>query len=209
MRSEIRSAVVLLLLLTFLTGIVYPLAVTGIARLAFPAASRGSLVVHGGRVVGSRLIGQSFTQPGYFWGRVPSTTPPFDAGASSGANLGPTNPELLARVRTRIEALRAADPGAGALVPVDLVTSSASGLDPHVSPAAAEFQVARVARARGLAPAAVRALVAAHVHRPRPAWAGEPVVDVLGLNLALDAAAPAARLPSHARLPGARPASGW
>ena len=187
MRSEIRPAAVLLLLLTLVTGVAYPLAVTLIARLAFPGQAEGSLIVRDGRAVGSRLIGQSFDQPRYFWGRLSATAPmPYDAASSSGSNLGPLNPALFDAVRTRIAALRAADPTALGPVPVDLVTASGSGLDPHISPAAAEYQVARVANARGMTVEQVRALV--HAHTTGRTWGvlGEPVVNVRELDLALD-----------------------
>jgi potassium-transporting ATPase KdpC subunit len=185
----LRPALVLLLFFTLLTGVVYPLAVTGIARLVFPRQAEGSLIVRDGRVVGSRLVGQAFTAPRHFWGRPSATTVPYDAAASSGSNLGPLNPALRAAVATRIAALRAADPEARGPVPVDLVTASASGLDPHISPAAAEYQVARVARARGLAPAEVRALVRRHTEGRTFGLLGEPRVNVLELNLALDGGA--------------------
>ena len=188
MRSEIRPAVVLLVLFTLLTGVAYPLAVTGIARVAFPAQAEGSLVRAGGRAVGSRLVGQPFDDAGYFWGRLSATSPfPYNASASTGSNYGPSHPALLDAARARIAALRAADPAATGPVPVDLVTASGSGLDPHVSPAAAEFQVARVARARGLDPERVRALVRRHTEERTWGLLGEPRVDVLELNLALDA----------------------
>jgi potassium-transporting ATPase KdpC subunit len=187
MRSEIRPALVLLLVLTLLTGLAYPLAVTGVAKLVFPRQAEGSLIVRDGRAVGSRLVGQPFSAPGYFWGRLSATAPvPYDAAASTGSNLGPLNPALLEAARARISALRAADPAATGPVPVDLVTASGSGLDPHVSPAAAACQVARVARARGLAPDAVRALVRRHTEGRTFGLLGEPRVNVLELNLALD-----------------------
>jgi potassium-transporting ATPase KdpC subunit len=184
---ELRPTLVLLLVFTMLTGLAYPLAVTGIAKLAFPRQAEGSLIVRGGHVVGSTLVGQAFTSPRYFWGRPSATgSVPYDASNSSGSNLGPLNPALVAAVRARIAALRAAGPTPSGPVPVDLVTSSGSGLDPHISPAAAEFQVARVARARGLAPEAVRALVRRHTRGRTLGLLGEPRVNVLELNLALD-----------------------
>ncbi len=187
MRS-LRPALVLLLAFTVLTGIVYPLAITGIAKLVFPRQAEGSLIVRGGQVVGSRLVGQAFSSPGYFWGRLSATADfPYDASASTGSNLGPTNPALLAAVRARVAALRAADPGARGSVPVDLVTASGSGLDPEISPAAAEYQVARVAQARGLSPDAVRAIVRRHTRGRTFGVLGERRVNVLELNLALDA----------------------
>ena len=187
MRNEIRPALVILLVMTVVTGVLYPLLVTGIAQLVFPRQANGSLIVRGGVVVGSSWIGQTFSEPRYFWGRLSATSPPYNAGASSGSNLGPTNPALLDAVRGRIAALRAADPDAPLPVPVDLVTASGSGLDPHISVAAAEYQVRRVARARGLDPAALRRLVAEHTTRRFLGVIGEPVVNVLELNLALDA----------------------
>jgi K+-transporting ATPase ATPase C chain len=187
MRSEIRPALVLLLVFTVLTGLVYPLVVTGLARVAFPGQSEGSLIVRGGRVVGSRLIGQPFDAPRYFWGRLSATAPaPYDASASTGSNLGPLNPALLDAARARIAALRAADPAQRTPIPVDLVTASGSGLDPEISPAAAEYQVPRVARARGMSPEAVRALVRAHTAGRAFGLIGERRVNVLELNLMLD-----------------------
>lgn len=191
MRSDIRAALILLVLMTVLTGFVYPLAITGVAQLAFPRQANGSLIVRDGVVVGSRWIGQPFSDPKYFWGRLSATTPPYNAAASSGSNLGPLNPALIDAAHARIAALRAADPDSGLavgrLVPVDLVTASGSGLDPHISPAAAEYQVNRVAKARGLDPGLVRWLVAAHTSHRFLSVIGEPVVNVLELNLALDA----------------------
>jgi potassium-transporting ATPase KdpC subunit len=186
----VRSLVVLVGL-TLLVGVAYPLAVTGIARGIFPARAEGSLLERDGKVVGSALIGQAFTDPTYFWPRPSATAPfPYNAAASTGSNLGPTNPVLLASVRARVAALRRADPGNTAPVPVDLVTSSGSGLDPDISPAAAEYQIARVARARGLDPAKVRGLVAAHTQGRQFGVLGEPRVNVLELNLALDGLSP-------------------
>jgi K+-transporting ATPase ATPase C chain len=189
--SPWRPAVTLFVLLSLLTGLAYPLLTTGVAQLAFGHAANGSLVVRDGQVVGSALIGQSFSAPKYFWSRPSATGPmPYNAGASSGSNQGPTNPALTDAVKARIEALRAADPGNTAPVPVDLVTASASGLDPHISRAAADYQAARVARVRAMSPADVQALVEAHTQRPWLGFFGEPRVDVLALNLALDARAP-------------------
>lgn len=187
MTSLVRPAVVLLALFTLLTGIVYPALVTGLARVAFPHAASGSLVEESGRVVGSELVGQPFAAPRYFWGR-PSATGrhPYDAAASAGSNLGPTNPVLREAVAARIAVLRAADPENRHPVPPDLVTASGSGLDPHISPAAAYFQVRRVARARGLPEARVRQLVDAHGEGRTLGLLGEPRVNVLRLNLALD-----------------------
>jgi len=185
----LRQAIVLLLLMTAITGVLYPLAVTGLAQLIFPGQANGSLVAKGGKPVGSALIGQSFSEPKYFWGRPSATAPnPYNASASSGSNLGPTNPALTEAVKQRIAALRAADPGNDAPVPVDLVTASGSGLDPEISPAAAQYQLARVARARGLSPARVQALVNACTRGRQFGLLGEPRVNVLQLNLALDAA---------------------
>jgi len=185
---QLRPALTLLLLLLVLTGIVYPLAVTLVARLLFPDQAAGSLVRRDGHTVGSLLIGQSFTDPGHFWGRPSATTPqPYNGTASGGSNLGPLNPALTDAMRARIAALRAADPGNSAPVPVDLVTASASGLDPHISVAAAAYQAARVARARGLAVERVQALIAAHTEGRLLGVIGEPRVNVLELNLALDA----------------------
>jgi len=186
--AEIRPALALLLVLTAITGLAYPLAITGVAHFVFPRQAHGSLIVRDGVVVGSSWIGQPFSEPKYFWGRLSATSPPYNAGSSSGSNLGPLNPALLDQARARIAALRAADPDARGPVPVDLVTASGSGLDPHISPAAAEYQAARVARARGLAPDEVRRLVAAHTTHRLLRLIGEPVVNVLELNLELDRA---------------------
>lgn len=186
--AMLRPAAMLLLLLTLLTGIVYPLVVTVIARTLFPREAVGSLLIRDGRVVGSALIGQSFSDPRHFWSRPSATTPqPYAGTASTGSNLGPLNPALTDAVRERIAALRAADPGNTAPVPVDLVTASASGLDPHISVAAANYQAARVARVRGLPLARVQALIAAHAEGRLLGVIGEPRVNVLELNLALDA----------------------
>ena len=173
--------------LTVITGLVYPALVTGIAQVAFPFQANGSLVHHQGRVRGSALIGQPFSDPKYFWGRPSATSPyAYNAAASSGSNLGPTNPELLARVKERVDALRRSQPGSDRLIPVDLVTASGSGLDPHLSPAAALYQVPRIARARGLSEAMVTGLVAQHLEKRWFGILGEPHVNVLELNLALD-----------------------
>jgi potassium-transporting ATPase KdpC subunit len=184
---ELRPAIVLFVLLTIVTGIVYPLAVTGVAAVAFPDAAAGTLIVKDGKVVGSRLIGQPFDDPKYFWSR-PSATGPYgyNAGASTGSNLGPLNETLEAAVRDRVENLKNADPTEQGSLPVDLVTTSASGLDPHISPAAAYYQVRRVARARGLSEERVHELVAEHVEGRTFEVLGEPRVNVLLLNLALD-----------------------
>ncbi len=187
MLAHCRAAVVSLAVLTVVTGIAYPAIVTAIAQAVFPRQANGSLIVRDGKAVGSALIGQPFDDTKYFWGRPSATTPfPYNAGSSSGSNLSPTNPDLVKAVQARVDALRAADPGNGAPVPVDLVTASASGLDPHVSPAAALYQVARVARARKLDPSAVRRLVERHIEGRWLGVFGEPRVNVLELNLALD-----------------------
>ena len=186
MRTEFRPAIVMIVALTLITGVLYPLAVTAIARFAFPAQSRGSLLVRDGRVVGSGLVGQAFDEPRFFWGRLSATGPvPYNAAASSGSNLGPLNPALTDAVKARIAALRAADSTATGPVPADLVTASGSGLDPHISPAAAEYQVTRVARAREISEDTVRALVARHTEGRTFGLLGEPRVNVLELNLAL------------------------
>jgi K+-transporting ATPase ATPase C chain len=184
----LRPALTLFVVLSLLTGLAYPLLVTGVAQLALPEAANGSLIVQGGQPVGSRLIGQSFSAPNYFWSRPSATAPmAYNAGSSGGSNLGPLNPALTDAVKARIEALRAADPGNAAPVPVDLVTSSASGLDPHISRAAADYQAARVARLRGLSEAQVHALIERHTEGLWLGLLGEPRVNVLELNLALDA----------------------
>jgi K+-transporting ATPase ATPase C chain len=187
MLKELKPALLMLALLTVVTGAAYPLLVTGVAQAVFPRQANGSLIERDGKVVGSELIGQPFTDPKYFWPRPSATGPvPYNAGASSGSNLGPTNPALEEAVKARIAALKAADPGNHAPIPVDLVTASGSGLDPHISPAAAEYQVARVARLRNLTPDAVRALVAKHTEGRQLSVLGEPRVNVLQLNLVLD-----------------------
>jgi potassium-transporting ATPase KdpC subunit len=189
MTAEIRPTLVVFLSLTLVTGVVYPGAATLIGALAFPGSTHGSLIVAGERVVGSRLIGQPFSGARYFWSRPSATTPvPYNGAASSGSNQGPTSPALERAVAQRVAALRAADPGNRLPIPADLVTASASGLDPHLSPAAAEYQVARVARARGMDVDAVRALVHEATRGRTLGLLGEPRVNVLELNLALDAA---------------------
>ena len=187
MAAHLRPALTSLILFTVITGVVYPLAVTGIAQAIFPFQANGSLIVNDGKVMGSALIGQPFDDPKYFWGR-PSATASFgyNAGASTGSNLSPTNPDLVKAVQGRVEALRATDPGNLAPVPVDLVTASGSGLDPHISPAAALYQVARVARERKFSPDTVRTLVERHTEGRWLGFLGEPRVNVLALNLALD-----------------------
>ncbi|MCZ7625472.1 MAG: potassium-transporting ATPase subunit KdpC [Candidatus Methylomirabilis sp.] len=186
--TQLRPALVVLMLFTILTGVAYPLLVTGIAQGLFSSQANGSLIVEDDKAVGSALIGQSFDDPRYLWGRPSATAPfPYNAASSSGSNLGPTNEALREAVKRRIEALGAADPDNPAPVPVDLVTASASGLDPHISPAAAFYQVRRVARARGLDEAAVRRLVEAQIEPRLLGVLGEPRVNVLQLNLALDA----------------------
>ncbi|ANY17359.1 potassium-transporting ATPase subunit KdpC [Bordetella pseudohinzii] len=184
----IRPALTLFVALSLATGLLYPFAATGLARVFFPEQAAGSLVERHGQAVGSRLIGQYFSEPRYFWGRPSATAPMAYNGASSGgSNLGPTNPALAEAARARAEALRQADPGNPAPIPVDLLTASGSGLDPHISPEAARYQAARVARERGLPLARVQALIDRHVERPWPTILGQPVVNVLALNLALDA----------------------
>jgi K+-transporting ATPase ATPase C chain len=186
MTTIIRNSLMSVLLLTILTGIIYPLAVTGIAQVIFPHQANGSIITKNGKAVGSELIGQQFDLPKYFWGRLSATTPyPYNGGSSSGSNLGPNNPDLIKAVQARLDALRAADPGNDAKIPVDLVTASGSGLDPHISLAAAEYQVHRVAKARGLDDAKVRDIVARNTTGRWLGVIGEPVVNVLELNLAL------------------------
>jgi len=188
MKDQLRPALLMFVVLSVLTGILYPLAVTGLAQLLFPDQANGSLIVRDGRVVGSTLIGQYFDKPEYFWGRPSATSPyPYNAAASSGSNLGPTNPALIEVVKARIAALRAADPGNEAPVPVDLVTASGSGLDPHISEAAAIYQVKRVARARGLNESAIMELVGRYTEGRQFGVLGERWVNVLLVNLALDA----------------------
>jgi len=183
----VRPAIVLFVILTAITGVVYPLVVTGIAQTVFPNQAGGSIVLKDGKPVGSALIGQSFSDPKHFWGRPSATAPqPYNALASGGSNLGPLNPALTDGIKSRIEALRAADPTNKAPIPVDLVTASASGLDPEISLAAAYYQAPRVARERGLQPQIVTALISARAHRRWLGILGEPRVNVLELNLALD-----------------------
>lgn len=188
MKTLLRPAVSLFVLLTAVTGVVYPVAVTGVAKVAFPEAANGSLIVKDGKAIGSRLIGQNFSDPKYFWGRPSATGPmPYNATASSGSNQGPLNPALVDAVKGRIEALKAADPDNKLAIPADLVNASASGLDPHISPEAAAYQVARVAGQRNLLAADVKALVSTHTEGRQWGVFGEPRVNVLQLNIALDA----------------------
>lgn len=192
MRAQIRPAIMMLVLLTLITGLIYPLLVTGIAQVVFPKQANGSLILKDGQAIGSELIGQPFDDPKYFWGRLSATSPvPYNAAASSGSNLGPTNPALITEVQGRIDALKAADPSNTQPIPVDLVTSSGSGLDPDISVAAALYQVPRVARVRGLDEATVRQLVDHYTQGRDLAVLGEPRVNVLQLNLALDTLKPA------------------
>ncbi len=192
MLAQLRAAVVSLFAFTLVTGVAYPLLVTGIAQAALHEQANGSLIEKNGKVVGSRLIGQSFSEPKYFWGRISATSDAnakpleYNGASSSGSNLGPTSSALLDEVKARIDALRAADPDNASPIPVDLVTSSASGLDPDISPAAAEYQVRRVARARGADESRLRALVAHYTQSRGLGFLGEPRVNVLALNLALD-----------------------
>lgn len=187
MLKELRPAVISFLVLTVVTGIAYPLAVTGIAQVLMPGQANGSLIVKDGKAIGSKLIGQSFSDPKYFWSRPSATGPvPDNAAASSGSNLGPTNPALIDAVKGRIQALHDADPGNTAPVPVDLVTASGSGLDPHISPAAAAYQINRVARLRGMEAATIQQLVSKYTEQRQFGILGEPRVNVLELNLALD-----------------------
>jgi len=187
MSRLIRNAVSMLLVMTVITGIAYPLLATGVAQMLFPHQANGSLIDRNGKPIGSELIGQYFDDPKYFWGRPSATTPqPYNGAASNGSNLGPSNPALRDAVQQRIDALRKADPGNAAPVPVDLVTASASGLDPQISPAAAQYQVARVARMRHVRVEQVQALVATFTEGRQLGLLGEPQVNVLRLNLALD-----------------------
>lgn len=188
MTAQLRPALVSLVLFTIITGILYPLAVTGIAQAVMPFQANGSVIMSNGQPIGSALIGQPFADPKYFWGRLSATGPfPYNAAASSGSNLGPTNPALLEAVTARVDAQRAADPDNTAPIPVDLVTASGSGLDPHISVAAAHYQAARVAQVRGLSEAEVLALVEQHTEGRQFGFLGEPRVNVLALNLALAA----------------------
>jgi K+-transporting ATPase ATPase C chain len=184
--SAFRSASILLLLLTLLLGFVYPLTVMAFAQLLFHDKAEGSLIERGGKVVGSELLGQQFGEAKYFWGRLSATTPPYNAAASGGSNLSVNNPKLLEAVNVRLSQLQRADPDNRERVPIDLVTASASGLDPHISVEAAQYQAARVARARGLKPDAVQQLITDLAASPTSGLLGDPYVNVLELNLALD-----------------------
>lgn len=185
--AQIRPAILAFLLLTIITGVLYPLLVTSIAQTVFHRQAQGSLIISkDGKVLGSSLIGQNFDALEYFWGRISATSPAYNASSSTGSNLGPLNPALLDEVKGRIAALKAADPNNTNPIPVDLVTSSGSGLDPHISLAAANYQILRVAQARQLSPETVKAIVDQHTHGRFLGLLGEPVVNVLELNLALD-----------------------
>jgi K+-transporting ATPase ATPase C chain len=188
--DQLKPAIIVLALLSLVTGVAYPLVVTGISQIIFPAQANGSLILRDGKPVGSALIGQPFDDPKYFWGRLSATAPfAYNAGASTGSNYGPLNPAFHEAAKARISALHEADPSNKALIPVDLVTASGSGLDPDISPAAAFYQVPRVAKARGKDPAQVQRLVEQHIQGRQLGFLGEPRVNVLRLNLALDAAA--------------------
>lgn len=194
MTTHLRPAIVLLAIFTVITGVIYPLVVTGIAQVVFPSQANGSLIIQNGQAVGSSLIGQQFDDPKYFWGRLSATsTFPYNAynasalTGSSGSNYGPLNPALITAVQGRIDALKAADPQNTASIPVDLVTASGSGLDPHISLAAAQYQLARVARVRGLTTDAVQKLIDQATTGRQFGFLGEPTVNVLQLNLSLDA----------------------
>jgi potassium-transporting ATPase KdpC subunit len=187
MRAQIRPALAALLSLTLLTGFIYPLLVTGLAQVIFPKQANGSLMVRNQQVLGSELIGQQFDDPGYFWGRPSATTPyPYNASASSGSNLGPTNPVLIDVIQQRVAEIKASDPANTLPIPIDLITASASGLDPHISPAAAQFQVPRVAKQRGMSETELNNLVKLFTEDAQWKIFGEPRVNVLKLNLALD-----------------------
>ncbi|MBM7844590.1 potassium-transporting ATPase subunit KdpC [Herpetosiphon giganteus] len=187
MRTFLRPALAAIIIFSVLTGIIYPALVTVIAQVAFPSQANGSLIEQAGVQRGSALVGQQFDQAGYFWGRLSATGPvPYNAAASSGSNYGPLNPSLAEAVQARIDALKAADPSNQLPIPVDLVTASASGLDPEISPAAASYQVQRVATARGLTPSQIQQLVEQHTSQPTLGILGEPRVNVLQLNMALD-----------------------
>ena len=185
-KGQIKQAILVFIVLSVITGVIYPLFITGIAQVFFPARANGSLIYRNGKPVGSILIGQAFNDPKYFWGRISVTSPvSFNAASSSGSNLGPTNPALVEAVKARIKALKSADPNSN-FIPVDLVTSSASGLDPHISLAAAYYQAPRIARLRGLSQDIINAFIVKHASGRLFGLIGEPVVNVLELNLALD-----------------------
>ncbi len=185
--AQMRTALILLIVLTVLTGLLYPLAVTGLAQLLFPTQANGSLIEHNNRVIGSRLIGQSFTSNAYFWGRPSATSPyPYNGEASSGSNSGPTNPSFLATVEDRIAQLKQASPQNNNAIPVDLVTASGSGLDPDISPQAAFYQVARIAKTRNLSEKEIQSLIQQYTQHRTFGLLGEPRINVLELNLALD-----------------------
>jgi len=187
LRTQLRISVITLVLMMLLTGLAYPIAITGIAQLVFNHQANGSLIEQDGELLGSELIGQPFDDPKYFWGRPSATLPfPYNAAASSGSNLGPTNPILESTVKARVAALRAVDPGNNTPIPVDLVTASASGLDPHISISAANYQISRVAWERGLSETQVIQLVEQYTHNRQLGFLGEPRVNILELNLALD-----------------------
>ena len=187
-KGQIKQAILIFIVLSIITGIIYPLFVTGVAQLFFQNQANGSLIYRNNKPVGSALIGQAFNDPKYFWGRISATSPvPFNAAASTGSNLGPTNPALLEAVKSRIKNLKIDDPDNKSPIPVDLVTSSASGLDPHISLAAAYYQTPRIARLRGLSQDTIKILIARHTFGRLFGLIGEPVVNVLELNLALDA----------------------
>lgn len=193
MLAQLRTSVLALLVFTVLTGVIYPLVITGLAQIAFPKQANGSLIERNGKTLGSELIGQPFDDPKYFWSRPSATTPePYNAASSTGSNLSVGNPAQIEAVKQRVAALRAADPGNKAEIPIDLVTASGSGLDPHISPDAAGYQVPRVARVRGMSEQSVRKLVERFTEGRQLGILGEPAVNVLQLNLALDAAAKSA-----------------
>ena len=186
-KEYVKPALLSFLVLTIITGILYPLFITGIAQALFPSQANGSLIYRNGKVLGSSLIGQAFDDPKYLWGRISATSPQYNASSSSGSNIGPSNPVLIDVINCRIKALKAPDPDNANLIPVDLVTSSASGLDPHISLAAAYYQVPRIARIRGLSEESVRTMISKNSRGRLFGVLGEPVVNVLELNLALDA----------------------
>ncbi len=186
-KEQVKPAILIFIILTVITGIVYPLFVTGVSKALFPKKAEGSLIYRDGKAVGSSLIGQPFDDPKYLWGRISATSPAqYNASSSSGSNIGPSNPALVDEIKGRIKALQAADPGNKAPIPVDLVTSSSSGLDPHISLAAADYQVPRIARLSGLPEETVRGIVKQHTYGRFLGLIGEPVVNVLEVNLALD-----------------------